>query len=287
MPPRLPRLLPLVLTLLGSQLQLPRPAAAGAGAIDAGQVVGLVNEHRCLHGAPPATWDAPMLADAQAWADTMLRTGVFAHSGTLLGESLAMLVRGQESAFDATASANASVDLWYAEVASYDFATAGPIAGRTFADIGHFTQLVWVQSTRFAIAVASGSAPDSAGSTRAYVVGRFAPPGNYLDQMAQNVLPPSTNADARTCTNPTLASPPPVPAPSIPRPALQSPPIPAIHAPPPRQQNHPPPPHPPPTRQSHADTRNALRSGGGTGSWRHHGSGWANRWRFNSQPGRF
>ncbi len=50
--------------------------------------------------------------------------------------------------------------------------------------IGHFTQVVWRNSTKMGVARASNS------SGWTYVVTNYSPPGNYVGQYDENVLPP-------------------------------------------------------------------------------------------------
>ena len=56
-----------------------------------------------------------------------------------------------------------ATNLWYDEVKDYDFAK-----GEFGMDTGHFTQLVW-----------KGTQKAGFGISGNYVVGRYAPPGNY------------------------------------------------------------------------------------------------------------
>jgi hypothetical protein len=84
-----------------------------------------------------------------------------------------------------------AIDAWYSEFALYDFSKPG------FSDsTGHFTCLVWVASTKFAISV-SIDIP----STEAYIVMNTSPPGNYIGEFDKNVLPPTSQQT--TPNNPT------------------------------------------------------------------------------------
>jgi hypothetical protein len=99
------------------------------------------------------------------------------HSGNkLYGENLAYL---QGYGTDPTALIKTSIDLWYNEVTAYDFAKPG-----FSVTTGHFTCLVWKSSTQFAIAISIDPV-----TNEAYIVMNTSPPGNYLGQFKQNVLP--------------------------------------------------------------------------------------------------
>jgi hypothetical protein len=49
---------------------------------------------------------------------------------------------------------------------------------------GHFTQLVWKNTERVGAGIAYNS-----DRTKVYVVAQYSPPGNYLGQFEENVLP--------------------------------------------------------------------------------------------------
>ena len=68
---------------------------------------------------------------------------------------------------------------WYNEVSQYSYSPGG-FSSAT----GHFTQLVWKGSKKLGVGVAYNSA-----RTKVYVVARYSPPGNYLNQFSTNVLP--------------------------------------------------------------------------------------------------
>ncbi|KAM7282198.1 putative secreted salivary gland peptide [Ixodes scapularis] len=76
-------------------------------------------------------------------------------------------------------NAQTPVDFWYNEIKDYDYANPG-FSYKT----GHFTQVVWKSTTNV------GCAISKAASRSAYfVVCNYNPPGNYLGQFKQNVLP--------------------------------------------------------------------------------------------------
>ncbi len=69
-------------------------------------------------------------------------------------------------------------DAWYSEIANYDFA-----AGQFSTTTGHFTQLVWKDTTDVGFGFASNAA-----GTANYVVARYSPAGNYAGEFIASVL---------------------------------------------------------------------------------------------------
>jgi hypothetical protein len=124
----------------------------------------------------------------------------------LYGENLAYF---QGYGLDPVYLIKKSIDAWYNEIANYDFTKPG------FSETtGHFTCLVWKSSRAFAIGISIDPA-----TTEAYVVMNTSPPGNYLGQFQQNVLPLVTAPAA-----PVIVTPPtPTPAPAVPLPTPQIP----------------------------------------------------------------
>lgn len=124
------------------------------------------NLYRSRHCVPPLTWSQTVAGQAQASASTCS----FAHSSTGLGENIWMGTSGQFTP-------RQIVDTWYGEAGSYNFSNPG-YAPNT----GHFTQIVWKNSTQL-------------GCGRAFCQGmdlwvcNYAPAGNVMNQFQQNVLP--------------------------------------------------------------------------------------------------
>ena len=121
------------------------------------------NTYRVRHQVDPLVWDDAVAASAQSWADGC----VFEHSGVGYGENLAW----------GHSSMKAAIDVWYDEVSRYDY--SNPVFS---AETGHFTQVVWKNSKRIGCAKGNGCSGN-------YWVCQYDPPGNYLGQFAENVLP--------------------------------------------------------------------------------------------------
>ena len=72
-------------------------------------------------------------------------------------------------------------DAWYNEGEKYDYQNRRSYQSGT----GHFTQIVWKNSTEVGFAQAEGSSMN-------FAVAMYYPAGNFLGEYADNVLPPSS-----------------------------------------------------------------------------------------------
>ena len=79
----------------------------------------------------------------------------------------------------ATLSGTNPTQSWYDEIKDYKYSAPGFAAAT-----GHFTQVVWKGTTKVGFGVGF-----TADRKRSFVVASYSPPGNYLNQFAQNVLP--------------------------------------------------------------------------------------------------
>lgn len=91
----------------------------------------------------------------------------FEHSGGPYGENLAIGYGSNTLAMQA----------WYDEWTDYDFA-----AGQFSTGTGHFTQMVWKESTSVGCAVRDCSG-------REYLVCEYYPRGNIIGYFTENVFP--------------------------------------------------------------------------------------------------
>lgn len=135
---------------------------------DADHALVVHNEARAAVGVPPLVWSDELARDAQAYADHLAATEAFEHAETEFGENLYWSSGRPEGAAE-----QASVS-WLSEVKDYHHVTRWH---RNFSEVGHYTQMVW-HATR---EVGMGVAISESGET--YVVARYFPPGNYLNEM--------------------------------------------------------------------------------------------------------
>lgn len=190
--------------------------AAVSGCGDWANSLTLHNQHRAKHQAPTMTWNTAMASQAAAWSATLVNSSScwLQHSTSSQrnnnGENL-YAVWGST-----TPSCSAATTAFYNEVSKYVFtSTPWTTNGPNFAQIGHFTQVVWKSS----IQLGCGSAVSASGC---YVITcRYSPAGNYVGdaQFLANVLPP-----ANTPTSPSPPPPPPSPSPKPSPPPKASPP---------------------------------------------------------------
>jgi cysteine-rich secretory family protein len=127
------------------------------------------NAERARAGLPPLQWDNALGTAAATYAQQMAFTGQFAHSNrharTGTGENLWM---GTHGAF----SVEAMVAGWSSEKRWF-VPGVFPNNSRTgnWADVGHYTQMIWPTTTRVGCAIASTPSVD-------YLVCRYAGAGN-------------------------------------------------------------------------------------------------------------
>lgn len=176
--PRRPETGTTAVALLILLLSLPA-AAQGATAAEVQQWLAAHNQYRVLHQAPPVSWSADIAASAQAYADTCPS----GHSASAYGENIAWATNDR--------SAAAVVKMWYDEEPEYDYNSPGFTPGT-----GHFTQIVWKGTTQIGCGFATGCETSPMGFANTWVC-QYNPPGNYIGQFAQNVLPPVNAASGK------------------------------------------------------------------------------------------
>ncbi|HLL21526.1 MAG TPA: CAP family protein, partial [Kofleriaceae bacterium] len=149
------------------------PSAASSGAPPT--MAALVERHnvvRAKHCAGPLTWSPKLAQAAQAWAKSLEAQGCkFGHSPrNPYGENLAAGTSG-------TLDGEAVTNMWYDEVKLYKFPSGG-----FSMQTGHFTQVVWRQTTQIGCGVTTCNGMD-------IFVCEYDPPGNVDTMYRQNVLP--------------------------------------------------------------------------------------------------
>jgi uncharacterized protein YkwD len=160
---------------LSAATTAPAAAAAAAAALDC------VNGYRSLHRAPPVSWNATVYERSQAWADHIASNDRAEHSSAALsyGENIAVLRMTQ---VDDGAAIETACRLWYGESSVYDYRTPA-----FSPSTGHFTQLVWADTTQVGAGIASNG-------KNTYIVMQFEPPGNVDGLFSLNVFPPHPQA---------------------------------------------------------------------------------------------
>ena len=144
------------------------------------------NYYRSLHQAGNLVRDSLLESLAQSNSERLVTLGYLEHTdfnynGEYMGETLYSGGFSDTFGYDA-------VNLWYSEESLYDYSNPG------FSnDVGHFTQIVWVNSKK----LGCGFACDS--NNYCYVTCHYYPGGNYIGEFAAYVLPKSgTTTDVTT-----------------------------------------------------------------------------------------
>jgi len=135
------------------------------------RIVAEHNQLRSQAGVGPIVWDQALAAAADSYAAQLAATGRWGHSPQSArpgqGENLWMGTRG---AFNT----DQMIGAWASEGRAFR-AGRFPSVSRTgrWEDVGHFTQMIWSQTTRVGCAVRSSRDYD-------YLVCRYSPAGNVM-----------------------------------------------------------------------------------------------------------
>lgn len=131
------------------------------------------NKVRADVGSPALQWSEELAKFAQAWADNLAKNDcAFEHrprSGEWTQKYGENIFWGSASSYTVL---NAS-EGWYGEIKDY---TYGPLEGTNWAKTGHYTQMVWKNTTHVGI----GAATCASGAI--LIVANYNPPGNYMGQ---------------------------------------------------------------------------------------------------------
>lgn len=147
-----------------------RPAGALAGSANiSSEVLAAHNRDRAAVGVAPLIWDHALASAAAAFARQLAAHGALRHSPreARLGQG-ENLWTGSKGGFPP----QAMVANWVSEKARFRPGTF-PAVSRTgnWADVGHYSQMIWPTTTRLGCAIASSPRYD-------VLVCRYAPAGN-------------------------------------------------------------------------------------------------------------
>ncbi|KAF2764145.1 PR-1-like protein [Teratosphaeria nubilosa] len=135
-------------------------------------VLNSTNYYRTLYQANAVEWNTTLVQHATNWAAECL----WEHSGGPYGENLAL----------GYSSAGAGIDAWAAEASLYNFSDPG-----VSSSTGHFTQLVWQDTTQVGRALVACNNAASGGAKRNCLVCEYSKTrGNILGEFATEVKPP-------------------------------------------------------------------------------------------------
>lgn len=131
-------------------------------------ILNSTNAYRRQHNASALVWNNTL----QRFAEGVSGGCVFAHSGGPYGENLA----------SGYPSAAAAVAAWGDERDKYNFKK-----GDFSKETGHFTQLVWKETTSLGCSRTKCDSKNNGGAPGYYVVCEYAPAGNVLGNFRSNV----------------------------------------------------------------------------------------------------
>lgn len=123
------------------------------------------NEYRNDVGIANLAWSEEVATSAQAWATELAADCEFKHSSDEYGENI---WAGTEGAFSPTDV----VTSWGSEIADYDYESNTCAADK---DCGHYTQIVWENTTKVGCGVATCDGRD-------IWVCQYDPPGNFIGE---------------------------------------------------------------------------------------------------------
>lgn len=141
-----------------------QPPAVAPAEADRAEFMRLHNQARAQVGAPPLQWSNDLANFAQQWAEELARRDTMEHrSNNPYGENLA---------YGTNVDAAGGCRMWLSERSAYD---GGPISGNNFASIGHYTQMIWRNTTHVGFGIARNG-------RNTYVVANYSPAGNVIGQ---------------------------------------------------------------------------------------------------------
>jgi uncharacterized protein YkwD len=157
-------------------------AGAPPRAIDLnGRLLAAHNLARKAVNVPPLVWSDALAAAAKGWATTLARSGRFEHAPQPSDKS----AQG-ENLWMGTASAYTPEDMvgaWTDEKKYYVRGIFPKISTtQNWSDVGHYTQMIWHNTTAVGCALVSGGEDD-------YLVCRYSPAGNWIGQDPQGSRP--------------------------------------------------------------------------------------------------
>ncbi|ALC40150.1 CG16995 [Drosophila busckii] len=146
------------------------------------------NVLRAEHGAAPLRLSSKLNQVAREWAQHLLAIKRMEHrQNSGYGENIYWSSGAKRTGAD-------TVQSWYDEIKLYDWSRPAFRSGT-----GHFTQLVWKDSTELGVGLATRG-------NEMYVVCNYNPPGNYANRFAANVLPKSGQRQSQRQSQSELAT---------------------------------------------------------------------------------
>ena len=120
---------------------------------------------------PNLTWSTQLAADAQRWANHLAETDKGEHDPSTRGKEGENIWWGTTEAFTFTQM----VSFWVDEKKDFVYGVFPNVRKRGSAVVGHYTQVIWKNTTAVGCALSSNGKTD-------FLVCRYSPPGNIIGQ---------------------------------------------------------------------------------------------------------
>ncbi|CAN6688023.1 unnamed protein product [Malus baccata var. baccata] len=130
------------------------------------------NKARAEVGVGPIKWNETVAAYAQKYADSKIETCEMVHSQGPYGENLA-------EGWGSEMTGGQAVKFWVTEKPDYDYDSNSCTAGKV---CGHYTQVVWRNSTRV------GCARAKCKNGMIFVICSYDPPGNWIGERPYKIV---------------------------------------------------------------------------------------------------
>ena len=138
------------------------------------EALNLINQIREEVGVSPLEWDCQLAEAAQSWAEYLAENGLFEHEKTSpYGENIFIAYGFVPTLVDA-------IEYWYKEKNNFD--PTDPNWCDKLNEVGHYTQLVWRNTTKIGCGMAKYQKKYQ-GVFEYVIVCKFDPPGNICDEM--------------------------------------------------------------------------------------------------------
>jgi pathogenesis-related protein 1 len=139
------------------------------------KILALHDATRTAVGVESLRWSAELASDAQAWADYLAANDRFEHDASIRGQQGENLA----ASFGYANPIDIGVGSWIDE-RNYNYVpgvTLSEAMSRATGVIGHYTQIVWRDTTQLGCGLATGR------DGMSKLVCRYNPPGNNLRQV--------------------------------------------------------------------------------------------------------
>ena len=162
-------------TYMLSAQTVPKETGSHVSQSDAQVALDFHNKARKDVGISPLQWSSDLAKYAQAWADNLAKNNCgFKHrpdSGEWKQVHGENIFKGSGAIYTALGASEG----WYSEIKDYKH---GPISDINWPIAGHYTQMVWKNTTQ--VGIASSTCSNGA----IIIVANYDPAGNYLGQKA-------------------------------------------------------------------------------------------------------